>query len=163
MSANALDLLLVQKDNTWELEEWIVPLSTALQNVTTEQALWTPPGGGNTIWQTVNHINFYNKLVLSRLKDTPPSVSAQTNDETFQVAYDAEDVEAWNATLAETKRIALELRETIAALSESDLEAPYRSSGPETIGHALSCWMLHDAYHSGQIVLIRKMQGSWRS
>lgn len=163
MSVNALDLLLVQKDDTWELEEWIVPLSTALHNLTIEQALWAPPGGGNTIWQTVNHINFYNKLVLSRLKNTPPSVSAQTNDETFQVAADAANVDAWNELLTETKRIVLELRETIAALSESDLEAPYRSSGPETIGHALSRWILHDAYHSGQIVLIRKMQGSWRS
>jgi uncharacterized damage-inducible protein DinB len=29
------------------------------------------------------------------------------------------------------------------------------------VGEALTNWMMHEAHHTGQIVLIRKMQGSW--
>ncbi|MCM3698348.1 DinB family protein [Paenibacillus macerans] len=162
MSVNAVDLLLLQKDNTWESEEWIVPLSAALANVTAEQAAWAPPGGGNTIWQTVSHINYYNQRILSRLRGIDPGPGVDTNEETFEGSGDARDESNWSNTLAETKRIELELREAIASLSEADLEAPYGTS-TETIGRELSRWMLHDAYHAGQIVLIRRQQGSWRS
>lgn len=162
MSVNAVDLLVLQKDNTWELEEWIVPLSTALAGTTAEQAVWAPPGGGNTIWQTVNHINYYNERILSRLNGIDPGATVDTNEETFVGTGGTLDETAWADVLAETKRIQLELREAIASLSGDDLEAPYGNS-EESIGRQLSRWMLHDAYHAGQIVLIRRQQGSWRS
>ncbi|MGG6309859.1 DinB family protein [Paenibacillus macerans] len=162
MSLNAIELLVLQKDNTWELAEWIVPLATALEGVTAQQAAWPPPGGGNTIWQTVSHINYYNQRILSRLKGIDPGARVETNEETFAVNDDGQDEKAWADALAETKRIALELRDAIAGLSESDLKAPYATT-TESTGRELSRWMLHDAYHAGQIVLIRKQQGSWRS
>lgn len=160
MSVSAVDLLVLQKDNTWELEEWIVPLSTALAGTTAEQAIWAPPGGGNTIWQTVSHINYYNERMLSRLKGVEPDARVETNEETF--AGGTPDEAVWAEVLAETKRIQLELREAIASLSNEELEAPYANTN-ESVGRDLSRWMLHDAYHAGQIVLIRRQQGSWRS
>lgn len=162
MSVSAVDLLVLQKDNTWELEEWIVPLSTALAGVTGEQAAWAPPGGGNTIWQTVNHINYYNARILSRLKGIDPGTAVETNEETFAGVGGSQEEAAWAVVQSETKRIQLELREVIASLSESDLEAPYANSN-ESVGRQLARWLLHDAYHAGQIVLIRRQQGSWRS
>ncbi|WP_068785122.1 DinB family protein [Paenibacillus phocaensis] len=160
MSVRATDLLALQKDNTWEEEEWIVPLSTALAGLTAEQAVWAPPGGGNTIWQTVNHINYYNERMLSRLTGVEPGARVETNEETFAVG--TADEASWTDVMAETKRIQLELREVIASLSEDELEAPYANTN-ESVGRELSRWMLHDAYHAGQIVLIRRQQGSWRS
>lgn len=162
MALSAVDLLVLQKDDTWEVEEWIVPLATALAGVTAEQAVWAPPGGGNTIWQTINHLNYYNGRILSRLKGIDPGVSVETNEESFAGTGGMQGEAAWADTLAETKRIQLELRETIASLSGSDLEAPYADTN-ESFGQQLSRWMLHDAYHAGQIVLIRRQQGSWRS
>ncbi|WP_178022834.1 DinB family protein [uncultured Paenibacillus sp.] len=162
MSVSATDLLVVQKDNAWEIEEWIVPLSTALAGLTAAQAVWAPPGGGNTIWQTVNHINYYNGRMLSRLKGIEPGARVETNEETFAVTGVKADEAAWTDVLAETKRIQLELREVIASLTNEDLEAPYATTN-EPVGRELSRWMLHDAYHAGQIVLIRRQQGSWRS
>lgn len=85
MSITPVDLLVVQKDNTWDVEEWIVPLSTALEGLTAEQAAWAPPGGGNTIWQTVNHINYYNGRMLSRLKGIEPGPRFETNEESSTV------------------------------------------------------------------------------
>ncbi|MDN4067320.1 DinB family protein [Paenibacillus vini] len=164
MSINSVDLLSIQKDNTWDREEWIVPLSVALQSVTVEQAEWTPPGGGNSIRETVNHINYYNKRILNRLKNIPSVPGVQTNEETFSNLEHPAGAEGWIATLAETERTAYELRQAISGLKDSDLQAPYSDkSGEVKLGEELSRWLLHDAYHAGQIVLIRRQQGSWRS
>lgn len=162
MSVNPVDLLVVQKDNTWDVEEWIVPLSTALEGLTAEQAAWAPPGGGNTIWQTVNHINYYNGRILSRLRGINPGPALEKNEDTFAGTGGTSDEAAWADVLAETKRIQQELREAIASLTDEALEAPYANTG-ESFGRELSRWLLHDAYHAGQIVLIRRQQGSWRS
>lgn len=95
MSINSVDLLSIQKDNTWDREEWIVPLSVALQSVTAEQAEWTPPGGGNSIRETVNHINYYNKRILNRLKNIPSVPGVQTNEETFSNLEHPAGAEGW--------------------------------------------------------------------
>ncbi|WP_410768205.1 DinB family protein [Fontibacillus sp. BL9] len=164
MDITSVDLLSIQKDNTWDREEWIVPLSVALQSVTAEQAEWTPPGGGNSIRETVNHINYYNKRILNRLKNLPSVPGVQSNEETFSNLEHPAGVEGWIATLAETERTAYELHQAISGLKESDLQAPYSSKSSDVkLGEELSRWLLHDAYHAGQIVLIRKQQGSWRS
>jgi len=47
----------------------------------------------------------------------------------------------------------------VAKLSEADLERSLPDIG--TVAESLAAWTLHDAYHAGQIILIRKMQGSW--
>lgn len=164
MSINAVHLLSVQKDNTWDREEWIVPLAVALQGVTSEQAEWAPPGGGNSIRETVNHLNYYNKRILNRLKNTPSSPGVETNEETFTNLEHQEGSAGWTETVAETERVAYELRKMIAGLKESDLQAPYSSTSSDVpLGEEIARWLLHDAYHAGQIVLIRKQQGSWRT
>lgn len=164
MSSYAAELLLIQKDNSWDHQEWIVPLASALKGVTADQAEWVPPGGGNTIRETVNHINYYNKRILNRLKNLPSTAGVETNEETFTNLVHPGGAEGWTATLAETEQIANELRHKIAELQDSDLQVPYSNSSTEVLlGEELARWLLHDAYHAGQIVLIRKQQGAWSS
>ncbi|MDQ6421513.1 DinB family protein [Paenibacillus sp. LHD-117] len=158
MSMNRVELLLLQRDQSWSREEWIVPLGVALEGVRASVAAWKPQGGGNSIWETVRHINFYNDRLL-RLTGEPLGEGAASNDATFLGEGGSEDEAAWQATLGRTHELADRLRETIAALSEGDLEKPYIES---TVGRQLADWMLHDGYHSGQVVLIRKQLGDWR-
>ncbi|MGQ3481399.1 DinB family protein [Paenibacillus sp. TY11] len=159
MNQDRVNMLVLQRENSWDKEEWIVPLAAALQGVTTHEATWTPQGGGNTIWQTVRHINYYNERILNRLTDRPVSSTGISNDETFGLPGDAEDHEGWQETLKKTETLVNQLLAVITALTDADLD---KSFGSETLGAELSRWTLHDAYHSGQIVLIRKQMGTWR-
>lgn len=164
MSTNAVDLLVLQKDNTWDHEEWVVPLSVALRGLTPEQAEWKPPGGGNSIRETLNHIQYFNKRILNRLRNIANAPGVQTNEETFGDLEHPPGAEGWSALVTETERTAAALREALAALQESDLQAPYSSKASHVpLGEEIARWLLHDAYHAGQIVLIRKQQGSWRT
>lgn len=160
MRLNRIELMLLQRDQSWSREEWIVPLSVALDGVTADAAAWEPQGGGNSIWQTVRHINYYNGRMLARLTGEEPGQGLETNEATFEGSGGAKDEEGWRKELAHTHALAGKLREAIAALADDDLEKPFGSS---TFGEELAAWLLHDGYHSGQVVLIRKQLGVWRS
>lgn len=88
----ALDVLLIQKDDTWDQCNWIVPLSKSLEGLTAEQAAWIPPSGGLSIWQLVNHMYYYNHRLLCRMQGKEPTLPAvDSNEYTFGNPGDATD------------------------------------------------------------------------
>lgn len=160
MSRTRIDLLLHQKDHTWAQEEWFIPLAGALEGVGAAEAAWQPPGAGNTIWQTVNHCNYYNERLLCKLTGRLFN-RVENNVATFGEPGNPEDAEGWAASLAHTRRVNEELRGVLAELTDEDLEQGRGSYGPGVLAQDLPLWVMHDAYHAGQILLIRKMQGSY--
>ncbi|WP_440109229.1 DinB family protein [Paenibacillus sp. QZ-Y1] len=157
----ALDVLLIQKDDSWDQCNWIVPLSKALEGLTAEQAAWIPPSGGLSIWQLVNHMYYYNHRLLCRIQGNASSVpAADSNESTFGHSGDPSNTVGWNTLMEDTAQLAQQLRNHLAALEESELEATYMDS-EDKWAQAIARWMLHDAYHAGQIVLLRRQQGSW--
>lgn len=156
---NVTDVFRSQAELSWEKEEWFVPLAVALEGVGAAEAAWQPPGGGNTIWQTVNHLNYWNGRILGYMTGAtlPKGIG---NDATFGEPGDPNDTAGWAETLEQARRVAEQRRSVLAELTDADLS---RALGSGTVGEALPSWLLHDAYHTGQIVLIRKQQGSWAS
>jgi uncharacterized damage-inducible protein DinB len=161
MTTTATELLLIQKDDTWDQCNWIVPVSKALEGLTSEQAAWVPSSGGLSIWQLVNHMYYYNHRLLSRIQGiTPSGPPAENNVSTFGDSGDPSDTTGWITLMQNTTQLAEQLRDQLASLEDSDLEAPYMETN-EKWAHELARWILHDAYHAGQIVLLRRQQGSW--
>ncbi|MGY4795371.1 DinB family protein [Lysinibacillus fusiformis] len=139
-------------------EEWYPPLSEALKNLTAAQACWQPEGNAaNTIWENVNHLLIFKERLVSRLHKDDTFVAPQNNDETF-VQGGAHDEDAWQETVTRTLQVHDALQSSLASLQEEALDQP---------SPALPVWqqylniLLHDAYHTGQIVQLRKLQGSW--
>lgn len=158
IAMNVMDVFRSLAGFSWDKEEWFVPLATALEGVGAAEAAWQPPGGGNTIWQTVNHLNYWNGRMLGYLTGVtqPKGIG---NDATFGEPGDPANAAGWADTLELTRRVAEQRRAVLAELTDADLS---RALGSGTVGEALPSWLLHDAYHTGQIVLLRKQQGSWR-
>ncbi|MFS0593782.1 DinB family protein [Cytobacillus horneckiae] len=139
-------------------EEWYPPISEALKNLTAAQACWQPEGkAGNTIWENANHLLTFKERLLSRLQQDDTFVAPQNNDDTF-VQGGANDEDAWQETVKRTLQVHDALLSTLKSLQEAELGQPSPS---------LPVWqqylniLLHDAYHTGQIVQLRKLQGSW--
>ncbi|KIL38237.1 hypothetical protein SD70_27825 [Gordoniibacillus kamchatkensis] len=139
---------------TFDQEDWFVPLRTAVEGVTAEQANWRPAGEkANTIAEIVAHLNFYKSRLLQRLRGEEPNYDGLSNDDTFKP-----DEAGWQAAVAEMNRIHAELEETIGKLDDEALDRPLPK---QALGLTLNSILLHDAHHGGQIVYIRKLQGSW--
>lgn len=158
---NNVELLQYQWDRCYDgQEDWYPPLADALKDVTAEQANWRPEGDRvNTIWENVNHLIFYKERFLKRLKDEeseyPPGVR---NDDTFTVT--GKEQSDWTETLARLKSVHHGIKQQISEMREDDFE---RLVPKTSVGKWLSGLIMHDGYHTGQIIMLRKLQGSWPS
>lgn len=71
MSNPLINFLLKQREHTWEKESWFTPVLPGLKQVSSKEAVWRPDHGRNSIWQIDHHMNYYNRLILSRIKADP--------------------------------------------------------------------------------------------
>ena len=153
------DVLLQNWDYCMDVEDWSPPLSDALDGVDSQNAIWKPQGeAANSIWETVNHLTYYKERLLRKLKGQEQSPDLGSNDDTFTVTEAGEA--AWQNAISRLKKVHADLREIIEALEEGAYDWGGSGHAP---GEEVMSLILHDAYHTGQIVLVRKLQGSWPS
>ncbi|THE13570.1 DinB family protein [Bacillus timonensis] len=153
-------MLLEQLDMHGHENEWFASMDQALQGVVAAEAAWTGSGMSNSIWQIVNHLIFWNEDVIHRIKGTVNPHKAEDNEETFGNPGDPEDEIGWTQTLQRLNEVMDKLKTVIEDLDDEGLKAPY-AANRYSIERLLSNIMMHDTYHIGQIVLLRKLQSSW--
>ncbi|CAM3816461.1 DinB family protein [Mesobacillus thioparans] len=153
-------IFLEQLDMHYHENEWFASMDQALQGVIAAEAAWTSSGISNSIWQIVNHLIFWNEDVIHRIKGTENSHKAEDNEETFANSGDPEDEIEWARTVERLNKVMNQLKTVIAELDDEKLKAPY-AADRYSIERLLSNIMMHDTYHLGQIVLLRKLQSSW--
>ncbi|WP_103109692.1 DinB family protein [Brevibacillus reuszeri] len=156
---NRMELLLHEWKCTYDKEDWYPPLRDALTGLSAAQASWRPDGlAANTIWENVSHLLFFKERLLHRLQNTEFPLSAETNDDTFTPSGGPDDEEAWQATVARMEQVHRQIHEKLASLTEDAFDQPLPSI---PLGQSVMSIVLHDAFHTGQIVQIRKLQGTW--
>jgi hypothetical protein len=141
-------VMLNQLKSTHNKEEWFVPINIAIEGLSPEQANWKEKGADHSIAELTNHIIFWNQDQLSKFLNEPQPKFSGDNNQTFSSAEKG----SWPATVKKADSIMVSWENAIDAADEKKLTAWY-----EIIGHIST----HNAYHTGQIVYIRKVQGSW--
>lgn len=140
--------LLEQLRTAHDQQDWFVPVKPALDGVTAAQASWKPQGGDHSIGQLANHLLFWNSQQLAKFKRATPAKFDGNNDETFN----AFDQARWHEVRANLDRVLGELEKLVAGADDETLQ-----SWAPTLGRIAT----HNAYHTGQILMLRKMQGAW--
>lgn len=148
------DILMHSMDFAFQLDGWNPPLIRVLEGLDDGLVDWSPTtGSANTIRQIVVHLIFYKEQLLQRLQgvDSPDHV---LNEDTF-LAYTEH---SWEQTVAKLVQVQRAIQVWLQNVQDDDLDRPL----PHVpIGGQLLTLTMHDVYHTGQIVLLRKMQGSW--
>ncbi|WP_312112842.1 DinB family protein [Brevibacillus reuszeri] len=156
---NRMELLLHEWECTYDREDWYPPLKDALTGLSAAEASWRPEGiAANTIWENVSHLLYFKERLLHRLLNTDFPLSAETNDDTFTPAGGPDDDEAWQATVARMESVHRHIRETLTSLPEDAFDQLLPTT---PLGLSVMSIVRHDAFHTGQIVQIRKLQGTW--
>ncbi|WP_409177420.1 DinB family protein [Brevibacillus fortis] len=156
---NRKDLLLHGWECTYDKEDWYPPLKEALSGVSAAEASWRPVGeAANTIWENVSHLLYYKERLLHRLLGTEFPGSAETNDDTFIPSGGPDDEDAWQATIMQMESVHRNIREKLSLLTDEELN---QTATYTPIYQTVMSLVLHDAFHTGQIVQIRKLHGSW--
>ena len=142
-------ILLEQMKTTHNVQDWFVPASQSVAGLTPEQANWKDGKGNHSIAQLVNHLTFWDKQQLAKFKGEKPPAYSGNNDETFAGVADKA---AWDAAVRQLDAVMTDWEQAIEAADDQKLQSWY-----STIAHISA----HNAYHTGQILYIRKQQGSW--
>ncbi|HEX5170273.1 MAG TPA: DinB family protein [Cyclobacteriaceae bacterium] len=141
-------VLLEQLKTTHTKKDWFVPVNVALEGLTAEQALWKDGSGNHSIAQLASHLIFWNGRLLAKFKGLTPEEFGGNNEETF-LAYDKK---SWDEVTKKLDSVFSEWEKLIEAADENKLKDWYAS---------IANMNTHNAYHTGQIIYIRKLQGSW--
>ena len=149
---NALDVLLAAIDEAYERKSWHgTNLRGSLRRVNAAEALWRPAPGRHNIWELAVHAAYWKYTVRRRLSGEKRGSFPLKGSDWF-AAPDHADDGAWRdvrALLDEQHRL---LRTSIAALTPKALDDPKTR-------HTITGIAAHDLYHTGQIQLVRRLQG----
>lgn len=154
------EFLLDQFISCYDTNGWFVALRNTLNNLTAQQAAWKPDGADNSIWGVLAHLNFYNERYLKRFKGEQIENSHLENSETFSGAEDASE-ENWQAEIEKFDRVMSEWKSAIESADESKFAQNVSAENQSPWAEVVGLINTHNSHHGGQIVIMRKMQGSW--
>jgi len=141
-------ILLEQLRTTHNVKDWFVPANVAVEGLTPQQASWTDGSGNHSVGQLANHLIFWNRQELAKFKGETPEKFSGNNDETFNNF----DAKKWAETVQQLDQVMTDWERAVEAADDKKLE-----KWASVIAHIGA----HNAYHIGQMVFVRKLQGSW--
>jgi uncharacterized damage-inducible protein DinB len=154
---NRKELLLSAWDTAYDKEGWYVPLKKILPRISFEAASWKPAQKDmHSVLEIANHLLFYKERFLCRLRERPFKQIARTNDDTFLYNEPTKDI--WEVVRSRLDVVQAEIRQTIEQNEEAYLD---QSKPKDAVAVQMMDLFMHDAYHTGQIVDLLKLQGKW--
>jgi uncharacterized damage-inducible protein DinB len=141
-------ILLEQMKDTHNQKNWFVPANVAVAGLTPEQANWKDGKGNHSVGQLAYHLVYWDARNLEKFKGEPSPKFSGNNDETF----DNFDSKKWDETVKQLDAVLTEWEKAIETADDQKLE-----QWASTIQRIST----HNAYHIGQIIYVRKEQGSW--
>jgi hypothetical protein len=149
------DLLVGHLEQTFERESWHPPVAGAVTGLDAIQALWTPAPERHSIWQIVRHLTLWKLYAIAVLAGKTPDGAAYAAQDWARPAGGDAD---WHRDLDELRDVSARLRTAALALAENASlpDADPDGGGPASLILSIGA---HDAYHAGQIQLLRALQG----
>lgn len=146
--ATLRSLLLHELQTTHNKADWFVPINTAVDGLTAQQASWQPQASLHSSGQLAYHLLFWNRRMLGQIKGEKQEKYTGTNDETFNKFDDKQ----WADIVKQLDLVMTDYEKFIESADEQKLAS---------IATSVANICTHNAYHVGQIVYVRKLQGSW--
>jgi len=129
---------------------WQAGFFEQIKELTSEQALWKPTPERHCIWEIVRHVNFWKSWAITYVVDNTKMNAKESN---WAALPEITDEASWQNEIENTKLI----HERFFSISEEIGDSIYSSQEEKIIFFRQV--LLHDSYHSGQIGLLRVMQG----
>jgi hypothetical protein len=132
-------------------DDWVYPLSEALDGVTFDQALWKPAPSSKCIWEIVLHMANWTENIVDRMHGDR---QARPAEGPWPSMPDNRDADAWASARARLWKSLDTLRDEIGSTPMSTLlDRPWPDG---TVLDDLMCRFVHNAYHIGQITKLRE-------
>ncbi len=141
-------VLLEQLRTTHTAEDWFVPANIAVQGLTADQAKWSPGKGSHSVGQLAYHIWYWDARSLAQFKGEPVAAFDGNNNETFDNFTAAQ----WDDLVKKLDQVLTDWEKAVETADDQKL-----AEKASLIAHVGA----HNAYHIGQILYVRKLEGAW--
>ncbi|HVB36613.1 MAG TPA: DinB family protein [Candidatus Acidoferrales bacterium] len=118
-----------------------------------------PPGAPHTAWQLLEHLRIAQWDILEFSQD-PKHVSPQFPEGYWPASEMPPGADAWDKSVAAVERDSAKIKKLVSN-PKTDLFAPIAHGKGQTILREALLIADHNAYHLGQMVLLRRMLGAW--
>lgn len=155
--ADHLEQLYCAEDNGW-----YVTVVQAIADLTPEQALWRPSPDFPCIWELAAHIHYWTARMMAvfeaiRRGEEPPARS----ETDWPPVPDSPDATLWSTFQTDLARVLVELSDVVRSLKPEHLLSPSEGVGSPSVLYEIHGLLAHTSYHTGQILLLRRLQGTW--
>ena len=140
----------------FEEESWQAPLTDSLEGLTASQAAWKSERTTNSIWMIVNHLSLWKEYQVARLAGEPPRPSGWAEKLDWREIRGT-DESAWRAAVERLRSAQKRVVTGLETRTDEDLARPL--PGGTSPLYKIYSMAAHDAYHCGQIRLLRALQG----
>jgi uncharacterized damage-inducible protein DinB len=141
-------VLLEQLRQSRTEEDWYVPANIAVEGLTAEQAKWSPGKGNHSVGQLAYHLWYWDDRSLTQFKGEKPAPFDGNNNETFDNFTAAQ----WDDLIKKLNQVMIDWEKAVETADDQKL-----ADNASLIAHIGA----HNAYHIGQILYVRKLQGVW--
>jgi uncharacterized damage-inducible protein DinB len=141
-------VLLEQLHTTHDQEDWFVPTSIAVAGLTADQAKWSPGKGNHSVGQLAYHLWYWNTRELADFRGEKLPPFDGNNNETFDNFTPAQ----WDDLVKKLNQVMTDWEAAVEKADDQKL-----AENASLIAHVGA----HNAYHIGQILYVRKLEGAW--
>ena len=127
----------------------------AVRDVSANDAAWRPARGRHSIWEITLHIAYWNYAVRRRITGDSDRFPRSPANWPRQPARPTEA--AWDADRALLRDVHSRLAEAIRGIPAAQLGERPAGAKKWTFGEMVTGIALHDAYHTGQIQLLKRL------
>lgn len=153
------EIILEQLKATYNEKNWFVPFNISVAGLTAAEASKKDTSGNHSVWGIVNHLIFWNGRWLTRLSGGEPDKMEIDNSGTF--TEDGADDEKWKEAVGKLESISAEIIDKVNSSTELWLNSEAFPGYGASWFEMLTQMTIHNAYHIGQIVHLRKQYGNW--
>ena len=154
--ATLRSILLEQLRSTHNKADWFVPVNAAVAGLTPEQASFIPASAGprnpapadHSVGMLAYHLLFWDRQELEKFTGAKHTPFTGANTETFNKW----DARTWNSTVTQLDGVLTALEHVVETADDRKLQS---------IASEIAHISAHNAYHTGQIIEIRKLAGTW--
>lgn len=129
----------------------------ALRGLTPDEALWAPGSGRNSVWELVLHLAYTKHRVAARVDPAIGRFGRKMVQTWFPALPATTDAEALAADLRLLDECHARLVAALEGASDARLASRRRPGFAFTLAEEVLGVAHHDAYHGGQIRLVRRM------
>ena len=129
----------------------------ALRGVTHETARWVPASGRKSIWELALHIAYWKYAVRRRLEGTTDRGRFPRSPANFPAVAGEASAREWAEDVALLRSEHQRLVEAVSAIPSRRYGIVLPGRRRWTIGELIVGIAQHDAYHTGQIQLMKRL------